>query len=468
MGAIVALIGRPNVGKSTLFNRLTGSRDALVADLPGLTRDRLFGGGEFAGRRFSVVDTGGITDAQDELGEAISEQAWQAAHEADAVLFMVDARSGLNAADSEIALRLRREGLPLHVVVNKSEGQQPQQAVADFHALGLGQPHAISAERGDGVERLLRTVFDALPAADEPDADDPQADARIRVTIIGRPNAGKSTLINRLAGAERVLANRQAGTTRDAVQVPLAYRGGEYLFIDTAGIRRRSRVNELPEKLSVVKALRGIEQAQVVIVMLDLLEGIAEQDMRLLGHALERGRAAVIALNKSESFDEAARRSARSETDRLAAFAPWIERVFVSALEGRGLAGLMKAVDRAHASAGREISTADTNRLLEAAVRANPPPLVRGRRIKLRYAHPGGLFPPTFVVHGNQVSSLPDSYRRFLANRFREGFGLVGTPVRIELRQGDNPYAGRGQNPLSPSQQRHRHRQRRRLRKQYG
>lgn len=467
MGAIVALIGRPNVGKSTLFNRLTGRRDALVADLPGLTRDRLFGGGEFDGRRFSVVDTGGITDTPEALSEAISEQAWQAAREADAVLFMVDGRSGLNAADSDIALRLRREGLLLYVVVNKIEGQPPQQAVADFHALGLGEPYAISAERGDGVERLLQQVMDALPVADEA-ADGPQDDPRTRVTIIGRPNAGKSTLVNRLAGAERVLANRVAGTTRDAVQVPLSYRGGEYLFIDTAGIRRRSRINELPEKLSVVKALRGIEQAQVVIVMLDLLEGIAEQDMRLLGHALERGRAAVIALNKSESFDETARRSVRSETDRLAAFAPWIERVFISALEGRGLAGLMKAVDRAHASAGREVSTADTNRVLEAAVRANPPPLVRGRRIKLRYAHPGGLFPPTFVVHGNQVSSLPDSYRRFLANRFREIFGLVGTPVRIELRQGDNPYAGRGSNPLSPGQERHRHRQRRRLRKQYG
>ena len=451
---VLAIVGRPNVGKSTLFNRLTGSRDALVADEPGLTRDRHYGRARIGGHPAVVVDTGGMTEERAGLDPKILWQAEQALAEADAVLFLVDGREGLTAADEALAARLRTLGKPLFLVVNKTEGLEPHLAVADFHALGLGTPHAVSSAHGRGVKALLAQVSAVLPApAEEPGG----AEGGTRIAVVGRPNVGKSTLVNRVLGEERVVAHDLPGTTRDSIEIPFERRGHRYTLIDTAGIRRRSRVGEDVERFSVIKALQSIEAAHVVVMLVDAREGVTEQDAHLLGHVVEAGRGLVLAVNKWDGLAPDRRERVRTELDLRFGFIDYATIHFISALHGTGVGDLFGAVDAAWAAANRSLSTPVLTRQLQTAVEAHPPPTVRGRRIKLRYAHQGGTNPPVIVIHGNQTESLPGSYRRYLERWFRRTFHLEGTPVRIELRSGANPYEGR-RNRLTPRQERKRKR----------
>ncbi|HET7922136.1 MAG TPA: ribosome biogenesis GTPase Der [Gammaproteobacteria bacterium] len=438
---VIALVGRPNVGKSTLFNYLTRSRDALVADVPGLTRDRQYGFGRIGPRPYVVVDTGGLDGVGEGIMGLMAEQTLKAFREADAAVFLVDGRAGLTAADQEIAAQLRRAGKPLTLAVNKTEGMNAAIVTGEFHALGLGEPQALAAAHGHGIGALMERVLEGLP----PDSDPaPQADdTRIHVAVIGRPNVGKSTLINRLVGEERLIAYDQPGTTRDSIFVPFERDGRDYMLIDTAGVRRRARVSDAIEKFSIVKTLQAIDRAEVVIAVLDAHEGVAEQDASLLGLAVERGRALVIAVNKWDGLDADARNNVKRLIDLKLPFLDFAKLFFISALHGTGVGEVMQAVDQAHRAAHRELATPELTRVLEAAMRQHQPPLVRGRRIKLRYAHQGGRNPPVVVIHGNQTEAVPDTYQRYLANSFREAFDLYGTPVRIEFRTGHNPYAER-------------------------
>jgi GTP-binding protein len=451
---VIVLVGRQNVGKSTLFNRLTGTRDALVADLPGLTRDRQYGYGTHDERRFIVVDTGGLSpEVRDSMSAMAADQARLALAEADVIVFLTDAQAGLTPVDTAIARDLRRLGKPVRVAVNKAEGLGPE-AAGDFFRLGLGAPALISAERGQGVPALLDAMLAPLPPADvEPDAG---RDA-IRVAIVGRPNVGKSTLVNRLVGEERVLAADQPGTTRDAITVPFRYHDRDYVLIDTAGIRRRARVTEHVEKISVVKALQAIEQADVVIALVDARDEIGVHDARLLGLVAERGRGLVLATNKWDGLTPAARARVREAIDFKLPFLDFMPVHFISAQEGSGLGELMKDVEAVHRAARRELKTPELTRALEKAVFDHQPPAVIGRRIKLRYAHLGGRDPITIVVHGNQTDRLPLSYKRYLMNQFREVFELKGLPLRIEFKTGDNPFKGK-KNVLTGRQQKKRRR----------
>ncbi|HYW75784.1 MAG TPA: ribosome biogenesis GTPase Der [Gammaproteobacteria bacterium] len=449
MLSVVALVGRPNVGKSTLFNRLTATRDALVADLPGLTRDRQYGYAKIGGRTAMLVDTGGLA-GEGGLAEAAETQTWQAIAEADHVLFMVDARSGLTPPDMELAQRLRGSGQKVWLLANKSEGLQPTD-LAEFHALGFARLFAVSAERGSGLPALVEALEPELAVTDagSPGAGVEGSDGALPVTVIGRPNVGKSTLVNRLLGEERLVASDVPGTTRDAIRVPMVRDGRDYILIDTAGFRRRSSVgDEGPERLGVLAAVRALESAIVAIVMTDATEGITSQDQRLIRLALERGRAVVVALNKWDGLDSDTRHHATVTADRKLAFAPYVRQLHISALKGSGLRELMRAVDEAGRAARAELTTARLNRVLEELVADNPPPLVRGRRIKLRYAHPAGNLPPRIVISGTQVDRLPGSYKRYLANGFREAFALTGVPLGLQFEAPPNPYAGR------PSRQR--------------
>lgn len=439
---VIALVGRPNVGKSTLFNRLTRSRDALVADQPGVTRDRRYGYAEHAGQRFIVIDTGGIGQDDEDIDARALAQTDVALSEADAVLLIVDQRQGLMAGDEAIADRLRRSNSqPVFVGVNKSEGQASVTANAEFHALGLGEPWALSATHGDRVNLLLEHVFADLPApraavrAHRPDA--------IKLAVLGRPNAGKSTLVNRLVGGERMLTRDAPGTTRDAIASEFLFDDKPYVIVDTAGVRRRAKVDDSLEKVSVVKAMQAVEQAHVVILMLDAQAGLATQDIRLLDLAVERGRAAAIVLNKWDglSGDERAKLHA-DLVERMGVF-DYLPLLFVSALHGSGLREMLDAVQASHAAAFAELSTPQLTRALESAVADHAPPAVHGRRIKLRFAHQGGRNPPTVVIHGNQTQRLSAEYRRYLIRRFREHFDLFGTPIRLVFKNSDNPYAGR-------------------------
>ena len=449
---VIALVGRPNVGKSTLCKRLTRTRDALVADVPGLTRDRKYGEGRVGERPFIVVDTGGLAAGDLELDGLMERQAWQAIEEADLVFFLVDAREGLTGVDEAIAVDLRRRGKPLTLVVNKTDGLDADTALGEFHRLGLGEPQPVSATHGRGVERLLRSALAALPppAAGEA-AEAPADDRTVRVAVVGRPNAGKSTLINRMLGEQRVLASDQPGTTRDSIFIPFERDGVAYTLIDTAGVRRRARVTEAIEKFSIIKTLQAIDAAHVVILLLDARTGIGEQDATLAGYIAEKGRALVLAVNKWDGLEPHERRMVKDQLDRKLPFLGFASVLFISALHGTGVGELFPLVRRAHASAMRELSTPQLTEILERVVAAHQPPLVRGRRIKLRYAHQGGRNPPRIVIHGNQTENVPENYRRYLENAFRDALKLTGTPVRIEFRTGGNPYQGR-RNTLTPRQ----------------
>ena len=453
---VVALAGRPNVGKSTLFNFLTRTRDALVADLPGLTRDRQYGFGRVGPVPYIVVDTGGLTGQQDELDGLMARQTMRALDEADVVLFMVDAREGLTATDEQIAALLRRRGRPVVLVVNKGEGQALSLVTAEFHRLGIGEPVVISSAHGDNVRALMDEVLAPFPGTDASDAPE-RAEDSIRVAVIGRPNVGKSTLINRMIGEERLVAFDQPGTTRDAVEVPFTRDGERYTLVDTAGVRRRARVSETIEKFSIIKTLGAIDAASVVIAVLDARDGVTDQDASLLGLAAERGRAMVIAVNKWDGLAPDQRDAVRRQLDLKLPFVEYAPIQFISALHGTGVGDLFALVGSSHAAAHRNLPTPELTRVLQDAVIAHQPPIVRGRRIKLRYAHQGGRNPPVIVVHGSQAELLPDTYQRYLANIFRKVFRLQGTPVRIELRSADNPFAGR-RNPLTPRQQKKRER----------
>jgi GTP-binding protein len=457
---VIALVGRPNVGKSTLFNFLTGTRDALVADLPGLTRDRKYGYGKVGLIPHLVVDTGGLVVDARGVEVLMAQQALRAVEEADRVLFMVDAREGLTPSDHFIAQTLRKLGKQVFVVVNKAEGLDAATAVADFHQLGLGDPRAISATHGDNVRNVMEDVLEGLSGA-EGDGAGPDD---IRVAVIGRPNVGKSTLINRLLGEERLIAFDQPGTTRDAVFVPFERDGRRYTLIDTAGVRRRARVEEAVEKFSVIKALQAVDSANVVIGVIDAHDTVAEQDASLFGMVAERGRSLIIAVNKWDNIPMDKRDEIRTGLDLRLPFLDFAPVHFISALHGTGVGELMRAVSQAYDASMREIPTPELTRVLELATEQHQPPLVRGRRIKLRYAHQGGRNPPIIVVHGNQIQHVPDAYRRYLANTFRKHFRLEGSPVRVEFRADENPFKGR-RNPLTPRQVRSRRRMLKRVKR---
>jgi GTPase len=484
----VALVGRPNVGKSTLFNILTRARDALVADVPGLTRDRRYGRAALDAGVFTLIDTGGLLGDDGALTRAMERQAELAMDESDAVLFLVDGRSGRTPSDEEIALRLRRRARRVILIVNKMDGVDDDQALAEFSPLGFDDPVLMSAAHRRGIGTLIDRLDEALdlsgqavapelvdatdhasgPGAEdfEPDeqdsgdggeATDATPDAPILVAFIGRPNVGKSTLTNRLLGEERQVVFDQPGTTRDAIDIPFERNGRHYVLIDTAGVRRKGRVDEVVEKFSVVKTLKAIERAHVVVLVMDAQEGLVDQDLHLLSYAVEAGCGIVIALNKWDGLSSDARHRNRETLDRRLRFAPWIPVHEISALHGSGVGHLLDDVDRVYRAGSLQVGTSYLTKLLEHIVAAHPPPSVRGRVIKLRFAHKSSSHPPKIVIHGNQTRSVPDSYQRYLENAFREALDLVGTPVQIELRTGDNPFAGR-KNELTPRQQERRKR----------
>ena len=440
MKPVIALVGRPNVGKSTLFNRLTRSRDAIVHDLPGVTRDRHYGEGRAGSRAFIAIDTGGLEPgASSGIFVEMARQAEQAIAEADAVLFIVDGRAGLTPADRLIAEKLRRTKPGVQLVVNKTEGMQADTAVAEFHELGLGAPAAISAAHGEGVSEVLDLVLD--PYGETIDEEEREEHGHPRVAIVGRPNVGKSTLINALVGEERVIAFDQPGTTRDPIEVPFERAGRRYTLIDTAGVRRRGKTGTPVEFFSIVKALQAIEASSVAILLLDAPDGVTEQDAHVAGYILERGRAVVLAVNKWDAADRQARERMKSELQWKLGFLGFAETHMISAKEGTGLAGLMRSVDAAHAAAMARLSTPKLTRAMIAAVEKQAPPKRGLIRPKLRYAHQGGVNPPRIIIHGNALDRVPESYKRYLEGFFRDGFKLAGTPLRIEFRTGRNPYA---------------------------
>ncbi len=440
---LVALVGRPNVGKSTLFNALTRTRDALVHDEPGVTRDRHYGVCRLdAARPFAVVDTGGLSGEEAGLAGATARQARAGVDEADAIVFVVDAREGLAAMDREIIGWLRKTGKPLVLAVNKTDGLEEREAVAEFARFGIADVLPVAASHQRGVPALVELLQKKLPADRDLSVleDDPK---RVRVAFVGRPNVGKSTLVNRMLGEERMIASDVPGTTRDSIAVDLERDGKTYRLIDTAGLRRRGKVDEAVEKFSAFKTLASIEHCQVAVVLIDGTEGMTDQDATVLGHVLEAGRGLVVAVNKWDGLSTYEREQNRILLERKLAFAPWAERITISALHGSGLRELFRAVDRAHASVTRTFGTSEINRALEIAYETNPPPAVRGHAPKMRYGHSGGAMPPTFVIHGSRLRGLPESYRRYLENFFRKRFKLVGTPVRFEFREGENPYEGK-------------------------
>ena len=451
----VALVGRPNVGKSTLFNQLTGSRDALVADFPGVTRDRRYGFGNHEGHAFLVVDTGGLGDDVGELGVLAARQTEIALEEADAVVFVVDYKDGLTAADERVAEQLRSSNKPVTIAVNKSEGLGPEVAEAEFHSLGLGAPVSIAALHGRRLGELMTRVlvpFDVVVAGELNEfQNDPH------VAIVGRPNVGKSTLINRLIGSARLVTSAEPGTTRDSVLVPCRRDDKSFVLVDTAGIRRRARVNETVEKFSVVQSLRAIEDAGVVVLLVDAREGITEQDLHLIGLVVERGRAITIGVNKWDNLESTQRRQVDAQIDRKLEFVAFARITHLSALHGSGIDEVILAALDAYAAAGLNLPTPRLNEILERAMIAHSPPLVAGRRIRLRYAHQGGRHPPIIVIHGNRAEHLPGHYRRYLVNVFRRALKLEGAPLRLEFKSGDNPYAGR-RNTLSRRQLKRRQR----------
>ena len=450
----LALVGRPNVGKSTLFNKLTGARNALVADVPGLTRDRQYGRAALGGKPCILIDTGGL-DADGEFAELVGRQARAAIADAHCALFIVDAREGLTAGDQAIADDLRRSGRQVVLIVNKIDGLDAAAASAEFTRLGFARLALTSATQGRGLAALKELLSGLLPEASAAPEDAPPG--QIRTAIIGRPNVGKSTLINRLVGQERQIVFDRPGTTRDAIEVPCVRGRDQYVLIDTAGVRRKGRVEGVVEKFSVVKALQAVARAPAAVLLVDAREGLVDQDLHVLKIAMDAGAGVVMAVNKWDALDAAGRRRCQAALRRRLEFAPWLPLRFVSALEGMGVGRLMAEVKAVFRAGRFEVSTTALNRALQGLVQGHPPPTVRGRRIKLRYAHRLGAHPPRIGIHGNQTEALPGSYLRYLENGFREAFNLVGSPVRIELKTGANPYAGK-RNLLTPRQQRKRRR----------
>jgi GTPase len=456
---VIALVGRPNVGKSTLFNALTRSRDALVADMPGVTRDRHYGISHLGDRPFVVVDTGGLSGSDEGIEGLTAQQVRLAIAEANLLVFVVDARDGILPLDASILGELRRSGKPVIVVVNKTDGTDEPTVMAEFASFGVAETLPMSAAHNRGVDRLVAHAMPYLPL-DEDDG----AEARmsleeqgIRVAIVGRPNAGKSTLINRLLGEERLIVSDLAGTTRDPIRVPLERDGKRFTLIDTAGVRRKARVEEALEKFSVIKTLQSISAAQVTLIVIDARENLADQDLTLIGHVIEEGRALVVAVNKWDGLDAYQRDQTVKALERRLQFASWAKIVFISALHGSGMRELMRSVVRAHAAATKVLTASDLTRALEKAYESYQPPLVRGHAPKLRYAHPGGNNPPTIVIHGSRTKHIAPAYRRYLENFFRTRYKLEGTPIRIDFRDGENPFAGK-KNVLTASQARSRQR----------
>ncbi len=438
---VIAIVGRPNVGKSTLFNYVTRSRQALVADQPGLTRDRQYGEGKFNKKPFIVVDTGGLTANVDGIDEKMSEQTMQAVHEADAVLFLVDAREGLTPSDEILVRELRKISKPINLVVNKTDGIDADSALSDFYRLGFADISPISAEHRHGVDNLFTKVL--TPFVEEMDAESPEEQKGIKIAFVGRPNVGKSTLVNRILGEERVVVFDQPGTTRDSIFVPFTRRERDYVLIDTAGVRRRSRIDERVEKFSVIKAFQAVAEANVVVLVIDARDIISEQDLRLLGFVLQAGRALVIAVNKWDGMTQYEREQTKQELDRRLGFVDFADIHFISALHGTGVGNIFASINASYRSATKQLATPLVTRILEYAVSKHEPPLVHGRRIKLRYAHAGGQNPPRIIVHGKQTDNVPEGYRRYLESVYRKELKLVGTPVCVEFRSDDNPFKGR-------------------------
>ena len=484
MVPVVALVGRPNVGKSTLFNRLTRTRDALVADFPGLTRDRKYGRAEVEGREFIVIDTGGIDGGEEGVETRMAEQSLLAIEEADVVLFMVDARAGLMPADQQIAHHLRSRQKPTFLVANKTDGLDADSAVVEFYALGLGDIYSIAASHGRGVTSLLETVLlpwmdkiDPQPLSEEDENEaywaalaaeengelpeeeeefDPTG-LPIKLAIVGRPNVGKSTLTNRILGEDRVVVYDMPGTTRDSIYIPMERDEREYILIDTAGVRKRGKITDTVEKFSVIKTLQAIEDANVVMLVIDAREGISDQDLSLLGFILNSGRSLVIVVNKWDGLSQEVKDEVKETLDFRLGFIDFARVHFISALHGSGVGNLFESVTEAYDCSTKRVNTSMLTRIMHMAEEDHQPPLVRGRRVKLKYAHAGGYNPPIVVIHGNQVKDLPDSYKRYLMNYFRRSLNVMGTPIRIQFKEGENPFAGK-RNMLTPTQQRKRKR----------
>lgn len=448
MKPVIALVGRPNVGKSTLFNQLTKSRDALVADLPGLTRDRKYGDARIEDKSFIVIDTGGIGEGEKGIDAYMAEQSRLAINEADIVLLLVDARAGLTPADQDIAAELRVLGKKVHLVVNKIDGVHEEAALADFYRLGMGELFGIAASHGRGILSMMQAVLIDFPP-DEVEEED--AEKGVKIAIVGRPNVGKSTLVNRLLGEERVVVYNLPGTTRDSIYIPYERRGKRFTLIDTAGVRRRGRVDETVEKFSVIKTLQAVKDAHVVVMVLDAREGIVDQDLHLLGFVLQSGRSLVIAINKWDGMSEYDRKQVKESIDRRLDFVPWARVHLISAKHGTGVGDLYPSIEKAYASSTIKVATSRLTQILQDAVETHQPPLSSGRRIKLRYAHLGGQNPPIIVIHGNQTESVPNAYKRYLENIYRKVLKIEGTPIAIEFKTGDNPYKDK-QNELTPVQ----------------
>jgi GTP-binding protein len=489
MTPVVALVGRPNVGKSTLFNRLTRSRDALVADFPGLTRDRKYGQAVVDDMNFIVVDTGGIDGSEEGIEVKMAEQSLQAIDESDVVLFMVDARAGVTSADIGIANHLRRQKKKVFLVANKTDGLDGDAHCADFYSLALGEVYQIAASHGRGVtsllEKALAPFFEELTGkspeeeAEDEDAaywaafegtdteveaeedeftgEDRYADLPIKFAIIGRPNVGKSTLTNRMLGEDRVIVFDLPGTTRDSIYIPLERDEQQYIVIDTAGVRKKKKIYETVEKFSVVKTLQAIEDANVVLLLIDAREGVSDQDLSLLGFTLHSGRSIVIAVNKWDGLDQDTKEKIKEDLERRLGFVDFARVHFISALHGSGVGNLFDSIQEAYRSATKRISTSMLTRIMNMAAEDHQPPLVRGRRVKLKYAHAGGYNPPRIIIHGNQVKDLPESYKRYLINYYRKSLKIMGTPIHIEFQEGDNPFEGR-RNKLTQTQIRKRRR----------
>ena len=437
---VVAIVGRPNVGKSTIFNALTRTRDALVADMPGVTRDRQYGISDVGDRACVLIDTGGLVAGAEGIDYLTAKQVHQAIEESQLVFFVVSARDGLTHEDQEIARLLREHNRPVLMVGNKIDGTNPDIALAEFAALGMGPALPAAASHRQGMSNLMEEADKMLPPAEEGEADGEEDEGRLRLAIVGRPNVGKSTLVNRMLGEERVMAFDLPGTTRDTISAFMTHDGVKYELIDTAGVRRRARVTDMVEKFSVIKALQAIERAHVVILMLDATEGITDQDTTLLGHILNQGRALVIVLNKWDGMEEYDRKQVLSDMDRRLQFVPWARRLRMSALHGSGLKELYTAVKEAWRSATIDMPTPELTRVLLKAFEAHQPPMSQGRTSRLRFAHSGGNCPPRIIIHGNRTDAIPASYKRYLENVFIRHFKLRGTPLQIEFRGGENPY----------------------------